>query len=168
MDLMGCCREFASCGFMYLMAVLSYKTHPSVVMVRESLPTPQHSMERPELIKYFSSGIDMMKPDDNVTASLSLLQCSYYQDFRALLILSSHWLCIPLTPSASKGKKWRKLWVRNEASSKGEAATSVTRTSTKLRRVNFKGSEASFLQQLDEENMTHIEAQIEVFFWIQS
>lgn len=102
---MGCCRVFASSEFMYLMAVLSYKTHPSVVMVREPLPIPQHSMERPEQIKSFLSGIDVMKPDDdNATASLGLLQCSYYQDFRALLILSSHWPCIPLTPSASKGK----------------------------------------------------------------
>lgn len=169
MDLMGCCRVFASSGFMYLMAVLIYKTHPSVVMVRESLPTPQDSMERPELIKYFPSGIDMRKPnDDNVTSLLILLQCSYYQDFRALLILSSHWLCIPLTPSASKGKKWRKLSDRNEASSKGEAATSVTCTSTKLRRVNFKGSEASFLQQLDEENMTHISTDRGFFSWIKN
>lgn len=90
MNLMGCCRAFASSGFMCLKGVLSYKTHPSVVTVRESLPTPQKSMERPEEVKCFSSGIDMMKPnDDNATASLSLLQCSYYQDFRALLILSS-------------------------------------------------------------------------------
>lgn len=61
-----------------------------------------------------------------------------------------------LTSISFQGKKWRKLWDRNEASSKGKAATSVACTSTKLRRVNFKGSEASFLQQLDEANVTHI------------
>lgn len=62
-------------------------------------------MERPREIKGFPSAMDGMKPAAaGATASLRLLQCSYYQDLRALLILSSHWLCIPLPPSASKGK----------------------------------------------------------------
>lgn len=46
LDLMECYRVFASSEFMYLKAVLSYRTHTSVVMVRQSLPTAQCSMER--------------------------------------------------------------------------------------------------------------------------
>ena len=47
MDLMLCCRVFATPGFMYLMAVLSYKTHPYVVMVRESPPEDNSINEDP-------------------------------------------------------------------------------------------------------------------------
>lgn len=62
-------------------------------------------MEGPGEIKWFPSEMDVLKPATaDATAPLRLLQCSYYQDVRALLILSSRWLCIPLTPSASKGK----------------------------------------------------------------
>lgn len=103
----------------------------------------------------FPSEMDVMKPAA-ADAPLRLLLCSFYQDVRTLLILSSLWLCIPLTPSALKWKKWRKLWDRNEASSKGKAATSAACISAKLRGVNFKGTEASFLQQLDEASLTHI------------
>lgn len=45
-SLRGCCM-FATAAFMYLKAVLSCKTHPSVVTVRESPPEDNSITEDP-------------------------------------------------------------------------------------------------------------------------
>ena len=47
MDLAPRCRVFATSGFRYLMALLSYKTRPSVVMVGESPPEDNSMDEDP-------------------------------------------------------------------------------------------------------------------------
>lgn len=49
MDLLGCGRVFATSDFRYLMAVLSYKTRPSVVMSRESPPEANSINEDPRV-----------------------------------------------------------------------------------------------------------------------
>lgn len=48
MDLKGCC-VFATDGFMYLKALLSYKTHPSVVTASESPPEDKSMAEDPRV-----------------------------------------------------------------------------------------------------------------------
>lgn len=45
MDLMGFCRVFATSNFMQLMAVLSYKSQLSEIMVRESTPEDDSANE---------------------------------------------------------------------------------------------------------------------------
>lgn len=78
--------------------------------------TLQHSMKRLGEKKVFS-----IINGWNLLLLMLPLHLGYYQDDTTFLILTSCLLCVLLTSSSLKGKKWKKLWGRNETFPKGNA-----------------------------------------------